>query len=72
MTETKHGLWTRLYRGETAFDFVGRRNRWFPISAAIIVIGLISLLVRGLNFGIEFKGGTVWEVQLQHLGGPCP
>jgi preprotein translocase subunit SecF len=63
MTETKHRLWTRLYRGETSFDFVGRRNRWFAISAAIIVLGLISLLVRGLNFGIEFKGGTVWEVQ---------
>ncbi|MDQ1420030.1 MAG: preprotein translocase subunit SecF [Acidimicrobiaceae bacterium] len=63
MTETKHRLWTRLYRGETSFDFVGRRNRWFTISAAIIVLGLIALLVRGLNFGIEFKGGTVWEVQ---------
>ncbi|HEX3539587.1 MAG TPA: protein translocase subunit SecF [Acidimicrobiales bacterium] len=72
MTDTKpadgratahHGLWTRLYRGETAFDFVGRRRRWFFISGAIIVIGLISLFVRGLNFGIDFKGGTVWEVR---------
>ncbi len=62
MSETKHSLWTRLYRGETAFDFVGRRKTWFLISLAIIAIGLISLFVRGLNFGIEFKGGTVWEV----------
>jgi preprotein translocase subunit SecF len=52
-----------MYRGETSYDFVGRRRRWFAISGAIIVIGLISLLVRGLNFGIEFKGGTVWEVK---------
>ena len=63
MTETKHSLWTRLYRGETSFDFVGRRNRWFLISGTVIGIGLIMLLVRGLNFGIEFKGGTVWEVR---------
>jgi preprotein translocase subunit SecF len=62
MTETKHSLWTRLYRGETAFDFVGRRRRWFIISGTVILIGLVSLFVRGLNFGIEFKGGTVWEV----------
>jgi preprotein translocase subunit SecF len=52
-----------MCRGETSYDFVGRRRRWFAISGAIIVIGLISLLVRGLNFGIEFKGGTVWEVK---------
>jgi preprotein translocase subunit SecF len=63
MSETRSRFWTRLYRGETSYDFVGRRRRWFAISGAIIVIGLISLLVRGLNFGIEFKGGTVWEVK---------
>ncbi len=63
MTETKHSLATRLYRGETSFDFVGRRNRWFAISGTVILIGLVMLLVRGLNIGIEFKGGTVWEVK---------
>jgi len=63
MSETRSRFWTRMYRGETSYDFVGRRRRWFAISGAIILIGLISLLVRGLNFGIEFKGGTVWEVK---------
>ncbi len=63
MTETKHKLWTRLYRGETSFDFVGKRKRWFTVSALIIVVGILALAVRGLNFGIEFKGGTVWEVK---------
>jgi len=63
MTEIKHSLWTRLYRGETSFDFVGKRNRWFSVSVLIIVVGIMALAVRGLNFGIEFKGGTVWEVK---------
>ncbi|MGH9124437.1 MAG: protein translocase subunit SecF, partial [Acidimicrobiales bacterium] len=62
MTETKHSLWTRLYRGETSFDFVGRRKVWFLISGTIIVLGLASLLFQGLNFSIDFKGGSVWEV----------
>ena len=57
-----HGVASRLYNGETAFDFVGHRNRWFAMSAAIIALGLVFLGVRGLNFGIDFKGGTNWEV----------
>ena len=52
----------RLFRGETSFDFAGRWRRWFAISGAVIVVGLISLATRGLNFSIDFKGGTVWEV----------
>jgi len=52
----------RLFRGETSFDFAGRWRIWFGISGAVILIGLISLLTQGLNFSIEFKGGTVWEV----------
>jgi preprotein translocase subunit SecF len=52
----------RLFRGETSFDFVGRWKQWFAISAVVILVGLISLSTRGLNFSIDFKGGTVWEV----------
>src|SRR5262249_33871747 len=39
-------------------DFMGRRNVWFAISGAVIAISIISLAVRGLNLGIDFKGGT--------------
>jgi preprotein translocase subunit SecF len=52
----------RLYRGQTSFDFVGRRRWWFLLSSVIIVAGLISFGIRGFNFGIDFKGGTSWEV----------
>ncbi|HMK63995.1 MAG TPA: protein translocase subunit SecF, partial [Acidimicrobiales bacterium] len=52
----------RLYRGETSFDFVGRRRYWYMISGTIILAGLVSLGVRGLNLGIDFKGGTEWTV----------
>jgi len=52
----------RLYHGETAFDFVGRRRWWFALSALVIGAGVLSLVTQGLNYGIDFKGGTSWEV----------
>jgi len=58
----RHNAFVRLYRGETSFDFVGRRRLWYTISAVIILVGLVSLATRGLNVGIAFKGGTAWEV----------
>lgn len=58
-----HGPISRLYRGETRFDFVGKRKIWFTLSTIIIVLGIVSIIVRGgLNLGIEFKGGTEWTV----------
>jgi SecD/SecF fusion protein len=39
-------------------DFMKRRYLWFAISAVIVVAGAVSLGVRGLNLGIDFKGGT--------------
>lgn len=56
------GRFGRLYRGLTTVDFVGRRKVWFSISIAIILIGLGSLSIRGFNLGIDFKGGSSWEV----------
>jgi preprotein translocase subunit SecF len=56
-------LASRLYHGETTFDIVGRRRRWFTISGVLVLISLVSLVVPGLNFGIDFKGGAVFRVQ---------
>lgn len=39
-------------------DFMKYRNLWFGISGAVIVIGLIFILINGLNLGIDFTGGT--------------
>ncbi|HVL07518.1 MAG TPA: protein translocase subunit SecF [Acidimicrobiales bacterium] len=58
----KASLAHRLYRGETTFDFVGRRRIWFILSSVVIFAGLVSLGTQGLNLGIDFEGGTSWEV----------
>lgn len=53
----------RLYRGDTTFDFVGRRKVWIACSLVVIIAGLVSFGARGLNLGITFKGGEAWTVQ---------
>jgi SecD/SecF fusion protein len=39
-------------------DFMRRRNTWFAVSGVVLLVGLVSLGVRGLNLGIDFKGGV--------------
>ncbi|MGH3195320.1 MAG: protein translocase subunit SecF [Streptosporangiaceae bacterium] len=50
----------KLYRGEVSINFVGRQRVWYAISAAILVISIVALLVRGLDFSVDFKGGAVF------------
>lgn len=62
--ETKpRGVFKRLYHGETNADIVGRWKTWFAISGVILLIGVGALATRGLQLGIDFTGGTVWEVE---------
>ena len=55
-------LWQRLHHGETNAQIVPHWKRWFAVSAAVIIVGLLALFTRGLNLGIEFSGGNVWQV----------
>jgi preprotein translocase subunit SecF len=52
----------RLYYGQTRFDFVRRRKIWFALSGLVILAGVVSMATRGLNFDIQFVGGTSWQV----------
>src|SRR5262245_404739 len=47
----QHGRWLQI-------DFMGKRRLWFAISGVIIAIAIVSLGVRQLNWGIDFKGGS--------------
>ena len=52
----------RLYSGEVSYDFVGKRRRWYAISGVFLVLALVGLFGRGLNLGIEFKGGSEFTI----------
>ncbi|HWG01793.1 MAG TPA: protein translocase subunit SecF, partial [Trebonia sp.] len=51
----------RLYRGEMSVNIVRRQKLWYAISGLILVISIVALLVRGLNFSVDFKGGAVFQ-----------
>lgn len=47
----------------TNVDFIGKRHLWYTVSSSLILIGLITIAIRGMNYGIGFVGGE--EVTLQ-------
>jgi len=51
----KRSIWWRLYHGETAFDFIGRKVRWFALSGMVILIGLIILMMMVPPLGYAFQ-----------------
>jgi preprotein translocase subunit SecF len=53
-----HSFISRLYTGTGAFEVIGRRRLWYGISGAIVAVALVSIVLRGFTFGIDFKGGT--------------
>ena len=51
----------RLWRNQTRVDFPELWKKTLRVSAALVLISIVALLARGVNLGIEFEGGTVWE-----------
>ena len=55
--------WTLNAMTNFHFDFLAKRKIFYVISAVLIGIGIISLCIRGLNFGIDFTGGRTYTVR---------
>lgn len=51
-----------LYTGKRSIDFIGRQRQWYALSAVLITLALVGIFVRGLNFGIEFRGGSEYRM----------
>ncbi|MEU4672722.1 protein translocase subunit SecF [Amycolatopsis sp. NPDC023774] len=62
----KESVFHRLYVGTGAFDIVGARKRWYIFFAALVLVCILSMFIRGFNIGIEFEGGT--QIQLPAHG----
>lgn len=49
--------------GKKKFDFVNNRRMAYIISTVIILVGLISIIFQGFNYGIDFAGGTLLQIR---------
>lgn len=56
------GFGQRLYRGEVSYDFISKWKTWFAISGVLLIVAVGALFVRGLNLGIEFRGGADFAI----------
>jgi preprotein translocase subunit SecF len=55
------GIAGRLYRGEVSINFVRRQRMWYTISGLILLVSVVALLVKGLAFSVDFKGGSTFQ-----------
>lgn len=55
-------VFQNLYRGETNFNFIGTRKRWYAASLIMLLICIGSFVFRGFNEGVEFAGGTQFRL----------
>jgi len=51
-----------LYTGKRSFDIVGRQKTWYAVSLVLLILASIGLFGRGLNVGLEFRGGSEFRV----------
>jgi len=58
------GVLSRMYHGETKINFIGRRKQWFALSAIFLTLSIGSLVVKELNYGIEFEGGAQFQASI--------
>jgi preprotein translocase subunit SecF len=61
------GAVRRMFRGENNFNFVRAWRIGMVISAVLILLSLVGLFTRGIQKGIDFEGGTAWEVPSSKL-----
>ncbi len=52
-------------QAKNSFDVVSKRNIFFAISAAVLLPGIVALVIFGLPLGIDFTGGTLWELRFE-------
>jgi SecD/SecF fusion protein len=57
--------WSKNLFKKMSFDFIGKRKTFYIVSGVVIVAGLVSIGIKGLNYGVDFKGGRTYIVEFQ-------
>src|SRR6266851_4001821 len=62
MSSAKNSWGNRLYQGEVSYDFIGKQKRWYALSGTLLAVSIASLLIFGLKFSLDFRGGSQFTV----------
>lgn len=55
-----------IFKKGVIYDFMGKRIPFLGLSAILVVASIVILMTKGLNFGIDFAGGTIVQVKYEH------
>ncbi|MFW6019563.1 MAG: protein translocase subunit SecDF [Bacteroidales bacterium] len=66
MEATFANKWTKNTLANVKFDFISKRKIMYTISVIVILIGIISLSFKGLNYGVDFSGGRTYVVRFDN------
>ena len=53
-----------FYHERTNFQFIKHSRRWAILSGTLLLLSVVLMFTRGLTFGIDFEGGTSWQVRM--------
>lgn len=55
----------KIFKNVPQIDFMGKKNLAFIITAILITVSIISVFVKGINYGIDFSGGTQIQIKFE-------
>jgi SecD/SecF fusion protein len=58
--------WSKNLFRKINIDFIGKRKLYYTVSGIVIIAGLISLGIKGFNYGVDFKGGRTYVVDFEN------
>ena len=56
-----------IFKTDKIFDFMGKRLSFLGLSSVLVIASIIILFTKGLNFGIDFAGGTIVQVKYEQV-----
>lgn len=63
----KENAFDKLYTGEGGIEFIKRSKLWYSITAALVIISIAAMLIRGFSLSIDFEGGTTVSMPAGNL-----
>ena len=61
----------KLVPAKTSIPFIGKRNLAMGLSGLLIIASIVAFMANGLNFGIDFRGGTLIEASAEDAVDIC-